>query len=29
LVEKVTGSKIDPQPYIRYLNTKYRDIYGF
>lgn len=28
LVEKVTGSKIDPQPYIRYLNTKYRDIYG-
>lgn len=29
LVEKVTGSKIDPQPYMRYLNTKYRDIYGF
>jgi carboxypeptidase Taq len=29
LVEKVTGSKIDLQPYIRYLNTKYRDIYGF
>ncbi len=29
LVQKVTGSKIDPQPYIRYLNSKYRDIYGF
>lgn len=29
LVQKVTGSKIDPQPYIRYLRNKYSDIYGF
>ncbi len=28
LVQKVTGSKIDPAPYIRYLNTKYGQIYG-
>jgi len=28
LVERITGSKIDPQPYIKYLNTKYSDIYG-
>jgi carboxypeptidase Taq len=28
LVERVTGSNIDPAPYLRYLNTKYRDIYG-
>ncbi len=28
LVERVTGSKIDPQPYIRYLQTKFSDIYG-
>ncbi len=28
LVQRVTGSKIDPQPYLRYLETKYRDIYG-
>jgi carboxypeptidase Taq len=28
LVRKVTGSSIDPAPYIRYLNHKYRDIYG-
>jgi carboxypeptidase Taq len=28
LVQRVTGSKIDPQPYLKYLETKYTDIYG-
>lgn len=28
LVQKVTGSKIDPTPYMRYLNKKYSEIYG-
>ena len=28
LVERVTGSKITPDPYIRYLTKKYSDIYG-
>jgi carboxypeptidase Taq len=28
LVQRVTGSKIDPAPYIRYLNTKFAQIYG-
>lgn len=28
MVQRVTGSKIDPQPYLRYLETKYKDIYG-
>lgn len=28
LVEKVTGSKIDPQPYVRYLQGKFGEIYG-
>ena len=28
LVERVTGSKIDPAPYVRYLRTKYGEIYG-
>jgi len=28
LVEKVTGSKIDPDPYMKYLTTKYSEIYG-
>jgi carboxypeptidase Taq len=28
LVEKVTGSKINPAPYLRYLNEKYGAIYG-
>ncbi|HSM72171.1 MAG TPA: carboxypeptidase M32 [Anaerolineales bacterium] len=28
LVERVTGSKITPDPYVRYLTTKYSDIYG-
>lgn len=27
LVEKVTGSKIDPAPYLRYLKTKFAEIY--
>ncbi len=27
LVEKVTGSKITPEPYIRYLEAKFKDIY--
>jgi carboxypeptidase Taq len=29
LVERVTGSKIDSAPYLRYLSKKYGDIYGF
>ena len=28
LVEKVTGSKITPEPYVRYLTRKYSGIYG-
>ncbi len=28
LVHKITGSKIDPQPYLRYLRTKYSEIYN-
>jgi carboxypeptidase Taq len=28
LVERVTGSRIDPEPYLQYLETKYREIYG-
>jgi carboxypeptidase Taq len=28
LVQRVTGSKIDPAPYVRYLNSKYSEIYG-
>jgi len=28
LVQRVTGSKIDPAPYMRYLRTKYSEIYG-
>ena len=28
LVQKVTGSKIDPKPYLRYLKTKFGQIYG-
>ncbi len=28
LVQKVTGSRITPEPYIRYLTAKYSDIYG-
>ncbi|GAP15571.1 Zn-dependent carboxypeptidase [Longilinea arvoryzae] len=27
LVQKITGSRINPQPYIRYLQTKYGEIY--
>ncbi len=28
LVKKVTGSKISPEPYVRYLTRKYSEIYG-
>lgn len=28
LVEKITGSRITPQPYLRYLERKYGEIYG-
>ncbi|MBN2385550.1 MAG: carboxypeptidase M32 [Anaerolineales bacterium] len=28
LVQRVTGSKIDPGPYVRYLQKKYGEIYG-
>jgi len=28
LVEKATGSRIDPQPYLRYLREKFGQIYG-
>jgi carboxypeptidase Taq len=28
LVQKVTGSRIDPKPYLRYLKQKYSAIYG-
>jgi carboxypeptidase Taq len=28
LVEKVTGSKITPEPYVRYLTKKYSEVYG-
>ena len=28
LVQKVTGSKIDPAPYVKYLRTKYGEIYN-
>jgi carboxypeptidase Taq len=28
LVQQVTGSKIDPAPYVRYLKNKYGEIYG-
>ena len=28
LVEKVTGSRITPEPYVRYLTKKYSEIYG-
>jgi carboxypeptidase Taq len=27
LVLRITGSKIDPNPYLRYLNGKYTEIY--
>jgi carboxypeptidase Taq len=28
LVERATGSRIDPGPYLRYLERKYADVYG-
>lgn len=29
LVERVTGSRITPEPYIRYLKAKFGELYGF
>ncbi|MGB1286852.1 MAG: carboxypeptidase M32, partial [Aggregatilineales bacterium] len=29
LTQRITGDNINPQPYVAYLTTKYRDIYGF
>lgn len=29
LVRKITGGPIDPEPYLRYLNAKYSEIYRF
>jgi carboxypeptidase Taq len=29
LVERITGSSIEPEPFLRYLNEKYRPLYGF
>lgn len=29
LIESATGSKLDAQPYLRYLNQKYGELYGF
>lgn len=29
MVKRITGSSIDPQPYVRYLRQKYGEIYGF
>jgi carboxypeptidase Taq len=29
LVQRITGSKIDPAPYMRYLTDKYSEIYSF
>ncbi len=29
LVKKVTGSKITPEPYLKYLRKKYSEVYGF
>lgn len=29
MVERITGSKISPEPYLRYLSEKYGQIYGF
>ena len=28
LIQRITGSKIKPEPYLRYLKTKYSEIYG-
>jgi carboxypeptidase Taq len=28
LVQRVTGSKISPEPYVRYLTAKYSEVYG-
>jgi len=29
LVRQITGTGIDPNPYVRYLKSKYSYIYGF
>jgi carboxypeptidase Taq len=29
LSQRITGGPIDPMPYVRYLKTKFGDIYGF
>ena len=29
VVERATGARIDPEPYLRYLDRKFREIYGF
>ncbi|HWQ84713.1 MAG TPA: carboxypeptidase M32, partial [Anaerolineales bacterium] len=29
LVQRITGTKIDPAPYLRYLTNKYSQVYGF
>jgi carboxypeptidase Taq len=28
LVQRITGSRIDPEPYLRYLEGKYGEVYG-
>lgn len=28
IIQRITGSKISPEPYLRYLTTKFSDIYG-
>ena len=28
LVERTTGSRVDPEPYLRYLEKKYAEVYG-
>lgn len=28
LVQRITGSRIDPEPYLSYLETKYKGVYG-
>lgn len=29
LIKRATGTKLDPQPYLQYLNKKYGNLYGF
>jgi carboxypeptidase Taq len=28
MVTRLTGTRVDPEPYLRYLEQKYGDIYG-